>query len=546
MASKKLSARASSWIGGIALLVFLTALAIVSQQYVKGRIDLTRDRQFTLSDAAIRTLKDLPDLVTVRVVMSRDLPTQFQQVRQNTLDLLSEFEARSEGKLTLIFEDPADDAKKREAALSMGIQEVQLQEQSRDGVQVKRGFFGLALLYGDKKEVFPVIQNLETLEYELLVRLLRLTGKTRTVGLVEGTPDNRFSFTLPGGAPYTGFLQNFPTLNANIEQLYKVVPQRLAWSPVDEDVDVLLVAAPARLTLIEKFRIDQFVMSGKPVIFLTPGMNIRVQEGITGTPAMNDYEDLLAGYGVRVRKNVVLEPRQWEMVRFGSSTFPTPYPYWIIASYATMNPDNPITANLQTMSFPWTSSIDVDTTRPAIQSEPLVLTTGGAWEETGNLYLVPREMSEYAPENPGMHVLAVLQTGVLPSAFAPALSDADARAHLETEIPAAELAGARGQAEGEARVLVVSNALFLSDFYMGYTNAIGNYHFIMNALDYLALDSSLIDVRSRLITEAPLDEEKAAEWKTPVVVANMVLAPLVLVILGIVAGLRRRTREAQT
>src|SRR5690606_33332998 len=139
MASKKLSARASSWIGGIALLVFLTALAIVSQQYVKGRIDLTRDRQFTLSDAAIRTLKDLPDLVTVRVVMSRDLPTQFQQVRQNTLDLLSEFEARSEGKLTLIFEDPADDAKKREAALSMGIQEVQLQEQSRDGVQVKRG-----------------------------------------------------------------------------------------------------------------------------------------------------------------------------------------------------------------------------------------------------------------------------------------------------------------------------------------------------------------------------------------------------------------------
>src|SRR5690606_18018646 len=198
------------------------------------------------------------------------------------------------------------------------------------------------------------------------------------------------------------------------------------------------------------------------------------------------------------------------------------------------------------MSFPWTSSIDVDTTRPAIQSEPLVLTTGGAWEETGNLYLVPREMSEYAPENPGMHVLAVLQTGVLPSAFAPALSDADARAHREAEIPAAELAGARGQAEGEARVLVVSNALFLSDFYMGYTNAIGNYHFIMNALDYLALDSSLIDVRSRLITEAPLDEEKAAEWKTPVVVANMVLAPLVLVILGIVAGLRRRTREAQT
>lgn len=543
MTSKKLSARAAAWIGGVTLAVFLAAAAIVSQLYVNGRLDLTRDRQFTLSEAAVRTLQELPDIVTVRVVMSRDLPTQFQQLRQQAVDLLSEFEARSGGKFNLVFDDPGEDVEKRKAAISMGVQEVQLQEQTRDGMQVKRGFFGLALLYGDKKEVFPVIQNLETFEYELIIRLLKLTGTPKVVGVVEGSEGNQFSFALPEGMPMNGFAANFRNLQGSIEQLYRVEVQQPAWMPIDPRVDILIVAAPARLTPVEKFRIDQFAMTGKPVIFLTPGMDVRVINGISGSPAVNDYDDLLAAYGVGVRRNVVLEPRQWEMVRFGNSTFPTPYPYWIVASYATMNPENPITAALQTMSFPWTSSLDVDTSRADITSEPLVLTTGNAWEETGNLYMVPREMNEYIPENPRMHTLAVLQRGVMPSAYADALEDSSASA-LRAGLSATELSGARRASEGEARVLVVSNALFLSDFYLGYTNAMGNFHFLLNALDYLALDPSLIHVRSRLINEAPLDEERVASLKTAVVVVNMALAPLVLIVLGVVGGMRRRKREA--
>lgn len=544
MTSKKLSTRAAAWIGGVALAVFLAAAAIVSQLYVNGRLDLTRDRQFTLSDAAVRTLRELPDIVTVRVVMSRDLPGQFQQLRLQAVDLLREFEARSEGKLNLVFEDPGEDPEKRKAAVSMGVQEVQLQEQTRDGMQVKRGFFGLALLYGDKKEVFPVIQNLETFEYELIIRLLRLTGTSKVVGVIDGTEGNQFSFALPGETPTNGFAANFPTLKANIEQLYKVEVQQAAWLPIDSRVDILLVAAPGRLTTAEKFRIDQFVMTGKPVIFLTPGMDVRVVNGISASPTVNDYDDLLARYGVRVHRNVVLEPRQWEMVRFGNSTFPNPYPYWIVASYATMNPENPITAGLQTMSFPWTSSLDVDTANPRITSEPLVLTTESAWEETGNLYMAPREMNEYLPENPRMHTLAVLQTGRMKSLFAGALADSAAADALRAEVPAGELSASRDSSEGDARVLVVSNALFLSDFYLGYTNATGNYHFLLNALDYLALDPSLIHVRSRLINEAPLDEDKVSRLKTAVIVTNMALAPLLLIVLGAVGSVRRRKREA--
>lgn len=534
---RKLGSRAAAWLGIAALVAAAAVVAVASQLYVHGRADLTRDREFTLSRAAIRTLENLPDLVTVRVVMSRDLPAQFQQLRTRVVDLLREFEARSDGKLALVFEDPGQDEERRDAAVALGVQEVQLQEQSRDGMQVRRGFFGAALLYGEKKEVFPVIRDLETLEYELIVRLMRLTGGTKVIGVVEGAGGDRFAFDLPGSGqgPRVGFSQNFATLKANIEELYRVVPQNPAWAPIDTTVDLLLVAAPAYLSEEAKYRIDQYAMSGRPVLFLTPGMNVEVASGITAAPANNGYEDLLAHYGIVPRKNMVLEPRNWEMVRFGDALFPVPYPYWPVVTYHTMNAENPVTAGLQSVSLPWTSSFDVDTAaQPGAVSEPLLSSTRQAWEESGPLFLLPRELDEYRAGDPRTHVFALLRSGPMTSRYSVAPEG----------IPAAEWEAGRRASAGDARILAVANALFVTDFYIGYTGAVGNFHFLLNALDYLVLDPDLIRVRSRVLRDAPLDEERKAQARTTIILVNMLLVPSVLVLLGVWAGVRRRKREA--
>lgn len=537
MTSEKRGSRAAAWVGTLTVLTLATVVALVSQLYLHHRLDLTRDREFTLSRAALKTLDNLPDIVTVRVVMSRDLPTQFQQARTQAVDLLREFEARSNGKFVLVFEDPGKDPVKRQAAASMGIREVQLQEQSDEGVQVKKGYFGIALLYGDKKEVFPVIESLETFEYELVVRLMKLTGRTKTIGIVEGAEGNQMTFALPGAQepPVRGFASLFGALKSNMEQLYRIAPQYVAWSPIAKDVDLLLVAAPERLSEVEKFRIDQFVLSGRPVVFLTPGMNVDLSAGIGSQPSANQYEDLLAHYGLGVRKNMLLEPRQWELVRFGNAMFPSPYPYWIVPTYNTLNPDNPITAGLQSLSFPWTSSIEVDpAAQPGVKRDTLVSTSDQAWEESGNLYLYPRELNEYRPENQRRFPLAILETGALTSRYA---------AGAPEGIPPEESTGMLLKSRSASRVLVVSNALFVSDFYVGYVKAAGNENFVLNALDYLVLDPDLIGVRSREIQEFPLDENLKVRAKTPVIIANLAFAPLLLLLWGLMIAVRRRRRK---
>ncbi len=539
MASKKLSSRTSAYVAGAALVIGLGTLGVVSELYVHKRLDLTADRQFTLSKAAIKTLSELTDPVRVKVVMSKDLPTQFIQIRTRVMDLLQEFEAQSNGKLQLSIEDPGDDEKKRKSVTSLGVQEVQLQEQSSEGMQIKKGFFGLALLYGDKKEVIPVLQNLESFEYDLVVKLKKLTGNTKTIGIVEGGPSSKWTFTLPGQPPKTttGFDENFPTLKEEIEKLYKIEKIDPENSEIGENIDLVWVVAPQRLSEVEKYRIDQHLMKGKSVIFMSPGVDVNLGMGINGSATNNGYEDLLSHYGVSVKKNVVLEYKQFQLVRFGNSFFPSPYPYWVVEGYDGLNAKSPITSKLGSVSFPWTSSIELDSTRKdSINTEVLVESTNESWEESNSFYLLPRDMKEFLPVNPKKHPLVVLRSGNFMSFYDKRPVPADSINRIDTS-------KTLRRAAKEGRVLVFPNAIFASDFYVGYTNAIGNLHLVLNALDQMALDPDLITIRSREIADAPIAESKK-HLKTPLLLFNFLTAPLLLLIAGIVMFIRRRNKEA--
>ena len=337
-----------------------------------------------------------------------------------------------------------------------------------------------------------------------------------------------------------GFDENFPTLKQEMEKLYKVEPQNLSAGPIAENVDLLLIAAPAHLNEMEKFRIDQYLMKGKSAIFLTPGMNVDLT-GLKGTPANNGYQDLLAAYGLSVSPNTLLEPKHWQLVRFGNSFFPTPYPYWLNIDYNTMSSTSPVTAKLQGISLPWTSSIQLDSMagkgKDSSDIQILASTTNESWEETSGFFFAPRDPQQYVPIDPKSYPVAVLKTAKLTSLYAHHPLAGDSANPLDT-------AHILKESVDKARILVVSNALFATDFYVGYTNSTGNLLFILNALDQLALDPDLINVRSRTLDETPIDEVKKVQAKAFITWTNLLLAPVLLLIIGFIVGIRRRNREA--
>jgi gliding-associated putative ABC transporter substrate-binding component GldG len=541
MKSKKITHETSSIFSIVTVIIVLAIAAIISQGFIHTRFDLTEDKQFTLGAAAVKTLENLPDLVTIKAVMSSELPTQFVQIRTHVKDILEEFRARAKGKLELIFIDPGEDEEKKKQVRGLGVQEVQMQEQSQQGLEIKKGFFGLAITYGDKKEVIPVLSSIETFEYDLIVKIKKLTGSIKKVGVVEGNMGNKYTLNLPGNPPQmqTGFDQAFPSLKGELEKLYKLEHLKLASSEIADDIELLLVVAPKKMNDVEKFRLDQFLMKGKSIFFLTPGVDVNLGQGLTGQAAMNGYEGLLNHYGISIKKNVILEARNFQFVPFGNSFFPTPYPYWIVVPQGQLNAENAITSRLGQLSFPWPSSLKVDSSKIDSGNTVIVLASSSkdSWEETGRFMLYPRDLKEFLPVNQSSQPLVVLKTGIFTSFYDKNPLPADSNFQAPAEVLKKSIT--------ESRILVVGNAMFATNFYLGLMRAGSNLNFILNSVDQLALDPDLIKIRSRDISSRPIAPEKKTK-KLGIVLTNMLVAPVFLLAIGIAVGFIRRKREAQS
>ena len=94
------------------------------------------------------------------------------------LDILNEYKAYAGGNLQYEFINPEGEKGEQEAQ-QQGIPPVDVQVMKEDKFEVKRAYLGLVMMYEDKKETLPVIQNLGSLEYDISSALKRLTTRQK-------------------------------------------------------------------------------------------------------------------------------------------------------------------------------------------------------------------------------------------------------------------------------------------------------------------------------------------------------------------------------
>ena len=102
------------------LYVLLTIGAVVAVNLIAtrvfGRLDLTENKVYTLSQASKDLVKNLPDYLTVKAFISKDLPPELTTVSRYVRDLLDEYRTYSKGKLRFEAIDPGADKKLEEEA----------------------------------------------------------------------------------------------------------------------------------------------------------------------------------------------------------------------------------------------------------------------------------------------------------------------------------------------------------------------------------------------------------------------------------------------
>jgi ABC-type uncharacterized transport system involved in gliding motility auxiliary subunit/ABC-type transport system involved in multi-copper enzyme maturation permease subunit len=479
---------------GVALIVGTLVAVNLLGSYIRGRLDLTPGNAYTLSGATEQIVRNLDDIVTIKLFASSELPTEVALLRRDVDDLLQDLRAAGDGKVRVVQRDPTDDEAARRDAQSLGIQPVQFNVIGQAELQVKQGYLGLAVQHADANETIPFVAQADDLEYRLAsaIRTLTRTDKP-VVGLVDAA--------MGGGG-------SFEALRQELQKSYEV--RAISFSDsgeVAKDISLLVLAGnPDSLPQAQLQRLNGFFDRGGSALVLASGMELSPQMPLA-MPKPVAWNAALKRFGVSVRSDMVYDLLANEIVPVPSELGRVlrRYPFFVRSASTGRSVIN---RELNDVIFTWASSIDT-TGGAATTITPLFTTTQAGGISTGQTTIDPNRA--FAQTDLAVRLLAVQ--------VAPAKAPADSAS--------------------SGRVVVVADADFAGD--QNARNAPENLALALNAVDWLAQDEALITIRAKDRRPPGLVFTSNAA-RQGVKYGNMIGIPLLVALAGL-ARLSRRRRK---
>ena len=513
-----------------------------SRHYV--RHDMTENQDYTLSAPTRKILERIDDTVTIKVYLTAKPPTEALGLKRKIEDLVSEFRAAGKGKIRIDFIDPGEDEAEREQAEKWGIRHVTLDVRKEDRMERVKTYFGMAILYEDKREVLPAILSTANLEYDLISSIKKIMA-------YAGDTLPQVAFLGGHGEPSIQFGE-YATITERLKRVVHVTTVNPSL-PKDKEISneenaVLIVAAPKELTDRDLYAIDQFFMKGGSLVFLMDPIQVDSSRGAPRAEEVeSNLDEMLTHYGVRVNHDLILEDFRFcgsIQRQRGQIRFPFPYPFLVQPAGSLLSRASPVTASIDRMILPWASSLTPLEEEDLQDREVIELawTSPFAWTQEGDFDLQPYEPNQHpqpSKEKRAKRLVALAIQGKFTSFF-----------HGK-EIPPAPSTGARendpvdplkeriDQVES-GQIVVVGDADFLKTQSVGLQ---GNSGFLLNTIEWLALNPELVTIRSKGGVFRRLDPELSKEkksWKKAYKFFNLLGIPLAVALLGLARYLLRR------
>ena len=543
----------------------IVAIAVVANlfgRYIPGRIDLTANNLYTVSDGTKQVLDDLDDLVTITLYASSELPAQVKLAERDIEDVLRDFRRYGDGNVQVIRKHPDDSEEARQEAQRLGIQPVQFNVLSKEELQLKNGWLGIAVQYADESEVLPFVGDARNLEYQLATNVWKLTrAETPKVAFITGHGER-------GQSEFAGFTRE-------LRRTYEVTSIDLSQDTarIPDDMDVLIVAGPRR-PVGQRARqlLREFLSDDGRIFFLGSGVNVNLQY-LIASEAPDSAVNVVESFGVQLNKNLVYDLRSNEAISVPGQFFNyvVQYPFWVRALPAG---EHIITRGINSVFMPWPSSLDT-VPSTARRSIPLLTTSRFAGAQRGSFQIRPDQDMAFDESNlkPQMLAVALLpvenagddqssaagsepielgrdvaqadgETAAAAAGPQSATGAEDAAQSTDSAVPEAQperpmtpVRKSVQQGTLRGRLVVVGDADFLTDQFA--QNSVENIVFGLNAINWLTQSDALLSIRSKTPTPRPLLFESEAT-QTVIKYINLIGVPLAFVLLGVARTMRRR------
>ena len=527
----------------ILLLAGLLMLNFASQSIYK-RIDLTKDKRYTLSSVTKSIIEKIDKQIIVRVYLEGDFPPEFKRLQIETRQFLEELHAENTN-IRIQFINPDD---QRERLIKAGMIPSQLTVEE-DGKLSNAIIFPWAEIdFNKKTSIVSLLPNgavqsqeqqlestIENLEFSFsnAVNILQ-QKKTKKIAILSGN----------------GELQDI--------QLYSILSEvskkhRLAKFTLDsveknavkslkdlQNFDLAIIAKPTEsFTEKEKLVLDQFIIKGGKTLWMVENVQADT-DSLFSTGKMLAYPrdlnltDFFFSYGVRINSTLIQDLYAAKIpLATGNIGDQTQFQNlnWFYHPLVNGNPNHPITKNTAPVRLRFANQID--TLQNNIKKTPL-LVSSLLTKKTGTPTIIELQNIAEEPKEKeyisGYQLFSVLLEGEFSSMY-------------KNRVKPFDLNNFSAKSNPNKMVIISDGDLARNQIQKGQPydlsldkwtgEQFGNKEFLLNAVDYLLDDSGLIKLRNKTLQINLLDKQKAYKERTYWQIINIVLPLLILFAFGI-------------
>ena len=356
----------------VALLAIIVFVNLIGDSFFR-RIDLTKEKRYSLSDLSVETTRwlDYPMLVTV--YLEGDFPPNIRNFQEAIRTMLLEMKQYAGKNLEFAFVDPSNNPDLIRSLEERGIFPIPIKVRV-SATETKQQYMWPAIRFRYReREVYadlikgasvltPQGPNVdftkaeEDLEYQLVSSMRKLTQAEGggVVGILQGHGELR--------------PEQIGEFLSEIQNSYNVYTLDLVNTPnyeISPSIDVLLILRPTKpFSERDKYEIDQYLMRGGRIFWLINEEEVDLnmyqkQSTLTEIRELN-LDDMFFQYGFKLNADLIqdLECETTEVFQPGASggTFLSKkYPFFpLVYNF----PKHPITRNADASLLRYASSID--------------------------------------------------------------------------------------------------------------------------------------------------------------------------------------------
>jgi gliding-associated putative ABC transporter substrate-binding component GldG len=552
----KVNASHKKALGICVLLVFMN---LVATQFFK-RVDFTSDSRYTLTESSLDLVRTIDKPLLIKVFLTGDLPSEFKRLQIETRYILEEFKAYN-SNIKFEFVNPLEgEIDAMEVANQfyengMSPESLNIRE---NGKLTERLIFPWAMAdYGGMQIPIQLLQktltqsnsemiqrSVQNLEYTFVDGMTKLSRKrTKKIAIIKGQGELADRYL----ADFLSTLKDYYLIAPFTLDSVDTTPQKTL--DVLNTYDLIIDAKPTKSFTDEKnYVLDQYLMNGGKAIWLIEHVIAekdslyKASKKTVAFPIDLNLYSLFFRYGVRINPQLVNDLYSAPIVLAsgsGNSSQLSRFP-WFYDPLGEPVEEHPITENLSPVKFEFANPID---TLESHLNKTILLESSNLSRVIGTPAEVSLDEITKEPDprlyTTGHFPLAVLVEGEFNSAF-------------KSKLKPLTLQSPKDKSPQTQQVFISDGDLIRNqlehgkplelgfDRFTGLTY--GNKTFLLNVVNYLLGDESLVKTRSKSISLDEMNLEKLKSTKLKWQLFNVMVPIASIISFGLIVVYWRKRK----